>query len=62
MKNLTSRWLCPVVLAFGCLPVAFGSRRHALQLLGGEGTITLDRGEIKVQISASRCFVWAKID
>jgi alpha-galactosidase len=40
----------------------FGSTRHAVQLLGGEGAVTLDRGEMNVRIPESPGFVWAKID
>ena len=40
----------------------FGLHKHAVQLLGGEGAVTVDQGEIKARVSESPGFVWARVE
>ncbi len=39
----------------------FGARKHAVQLLGGEGEATVDHGEVKVRIRKAPGFLWARV-
>jgi hypothetical protein len=40
---------------------AFGKGPHTVQLLGGAGEATVDRGEIRARIPASPGFLWVAI-